>query len=122
MKVLWNQILNRIPSEYEIRSLEQEFSNCKFSGCIGSLDIMHLHCKNCLRDLKDQYNSPKSRKLATVQVEAVSEYNLYCWHVHTRRPGTSDDLTVLESSPVVISVIYGARPTNLINGNYINGK
>ena len=98
------QFLNRIPNEYELRFLEQEFSKRNFPGCIASLDCIHLHWKNCPRHLKGQFHNPKSGKLATIQVEAVSGYNLYCWHVHSSRPGTKIDIALLESSPLVISI------------------
>lgn len=83
---------------------------------------MNLDWKSCPKAWKGQYYNPKSIKLATVQVETVSDTNLYCWHVFCGRPGANNDLTVLETSPLILSILNGEREMKLDEGYYINGK
>lgn len=72
--------------------------------------------------MKGQYHNPKAGKLATVQVEAVSDYNLYCWKVYSSRPGTNNDLTVLDSSTLVTSILNGTRKMKLSQGYKNDGE
>ena len=114
--------LNRIPTEEDLQSLEEGFARRNFLGCIGSTDCMHLHWKNCSNHLKGQYHNPKSGKLATIQVESVCDYSLYCWHAHSRRPGTNNDLTVLESSPWMLSILDNTRAVKMANGYAVKSE
>eukprot|EP00171_Calliarthron_tuberculosum_P021667 IDg21667t1 len=92
--------LNRAHTLSELQTIESFYSSKRFPGCVRAVDCMHLHWKNCPKALKGQLHNPKSGKLATLQVEAVCDSNLYCWNVFGGRPGTNNDLTVCENSPL----------------------
>ena len=109
-KCYGNEYLNRIPTEIDMRQVEKCYSERNFPGCIGALDCMNLKWKNCPKSWKGQYYNPNSGCLATIQVEAVCDSSLYCWHVFARIPGTNNDLTVIEVSPLLISILNGDRP------------
>ena len=115
------QYLNRIPTLLELSQIESGYASRGFSGCVGALDCMHLYWKNCPKNLKGQYHNPKSGKLATIQVEAVADVNLYCWHVFSERVGTNNDITVCEWSPLILSILNGTRPMKLGNGYALDG-
>ena len=38
--------LNRISEDSELALIEQNFSKSLFLGCIGSLNFLHVNCKN----------------------------------------------------------------------------
>lgn len=115
------EFLNREPSLSELRRIERKFSQSNFPGCIGSIDCMHMIWKNCPKAWKGQYRNPKNGKMATVQVEGMCDTDLYCWHIFCGRPGTNNDVTVAESSPLIISILQGQRRIRLLEGFMLGG-
>ena len=113
--------LNRTPRVEELATLEQKYASKMFPGCVGAIDCMNLKWKNCPKAWKGQFHNPNASKLATIQVEAVSDMDLYCWHVYNGRPGTNNDLTVMESSPLLISILNQNRRMKLDYGYLVNG-
>ena len=107
------EYLNRYPYEPEVGEIESQYASSSFPSCVGALDCMHLHWKNCPKSWKGQYRNPKSGKLATIQVEAVCDSELYCWHVFGGISATNNDLTVVESSPLLGSILNGDQRMKL---------
>ncbi len=103
------RFLNRDPTLQELRRIERQYAERNFPGCIGALDCMSMEWKNCPKSFKGQYHNPKNGKLATLSFEGVSDSNLYCWHVFCGRPGTNNDITVAENSPLIIDILAGKR-------------
>ena len=114
--------LNRIPEDSELALIEQKFSYSLFRSCIGSLDWMHVHWKNCPKGREGQYHNPRAGILGSIQVEAACDMDLYCWHVHCGPPGTKNDIPVMESSPLILSIRNGQRNMKLENVYRINGR
>ena len=48
--------------------------------------------------------------MASIQVEEGCDTDLYCWHLFCGRPGTNNDITVMESSLLLLSILNGDRP------------
>lgn len=101
--------LNREPTLSELRRVEQKFSQNHVPGCIGSIDCMHMTWKNWLKAWKGQYRNPKVGKHATIQVEGMCDTDLCCWHIFCGRPGTNNDVTVSEYSPLLTAILKGDR-------------
>jgi len=113
--------LNREPSPAELRSIEQGYAARGFPGCVGCVDCMKLKWKNCPREWKGQFHNPKDSKLAVLSCEAVCDSDLYCWHWFAGRPGTNNDRTVLDYSPLFNDILSGSRSMHLPGGYELNG-
>ncbi len=112
--------LNRFPNQDELRRLGKTHADRYFPGCIGSLDCMKIKWKNCPKQWKRRYFNPRNGKLASVQIEAVSDPELYCWHVHCGPAGTNNDITDLKSSPLILSTLNGECDMKMRDGYEIN--
>lgn len=113
--------LNREPILGELRTIVGEYEDAGFPGCMGCIDCMHMHWKNCPKALKGQYHNPKDGKLATISCEALVDRNLYCWHWFSGRCGTNNDITVLDNSPLINDILAGNRTMTLPEGYLVNG-
>ena len=83
---------------------------------MGSLDCTQHHWKNCSKYWEGQYRNRKVGKLALIQFEAVCDSDLYWWHVFGGRPGTNTDITVVEDSPLLRSILSGERRMKIASG------
>ncbi|XP_056866738.1 uncharacterized protein LOC130512600 [Raphanus sativus] len=79
-----------------------------FPGMIGSIDCMHWEWKNCPTAWKGQYARGSGKP--TIVLEAVASYDLWIWHAFFGLPDTSNDINVLDRSPVFDDIIYGQAP------------
>lgn len=123
MKQLYgSMLLNRAPVLLELREIESKYAQSGFPGCIGCIDCMHLHWKNCPKEFKGQYHNPKSGKLATISCEALVDTELYCWHWFAGRAGTNNDITVMDNSPLFNDILGGERRMTLPEGYVLNGQ
>uniref|UniRef100_A0A0D3DJ22 Myb-like domain-containing protein n=1 Tax=Brassica oleracea var. oleracea TaxID=109376 RepID=A0A0D3DJ22_BRAOL len=87
-----------------------------FPGMIGSIDCMHWEWKNCPTAWKGQYSRGLGKP--TIVLEAVASYDLWIWHAFFGPPGTLNDITVLDRSPIFDDIINGQAPqvTYSVNG------
>lgn len=115
-----NEFLNRAQSIAKLRAIDRTFSSKSFPGCVGSVDCMTVKWKNCSKAWKGQYHNPRHGKLATIAVEAMCDYNLYCWNMLTGKLATNNDLTAVEYSPLFVSILNGSRNMKLPQG-YVAG-
>lgn len=113
--------LNREPTVTELQRLSDSFAARGFPGCVGSVDCMKIKWKNCPRAFKGQYYNPKDGKLAVLSCEAVADGDLYCWHWFAGRPGTNNDVTVADHSPLFNDILTGKRRIHLPNGYVLGG-
>lgn len=81
LKAIYEQFssvyVNREPSVQELRDIQGQHQKQGFPGCIGSVDCMHLHLKNCPKDYKGYYHNSNDDTLATISCEAVVGADLY---------------------------------------------
>ena len=112
---------NRMPTECELRATIEQYEACGFPVCMGAIDCMHLHWKNCPLAFKGQYHNPKDGKVTTISCEALCHSSLYCWHWFSGRCGTNNDITVLRHSLLFIDILNGKRRMELPEGYKING-
>lgn len=114
---IWTEFLNREPSVSKLEEIDGAYEESGFPGYIACIDCMHVHWKNCPIFLCGQYHNPKEGKRETISCEEFCYSNLYCWHSYVARRGTNNDITVLESGPLVIFILYSSREV-LVSGGY----
>jgi len=115
------RFLNREPTALELRCITDQYSARGFPGCAGAVDCMKLVWKNCPRALKGQFHNPKDSKMAVISCEAVADSSLYCSHWFAGRPGTNNDVNVLDNSPLFTDILSGRRCMHLPDGYVLNG-
>ena len=59
-------------------------------GMLGSLDCMHLHWKNCPITYQGAYQGKE--KFSTLVLEAITDLNLWFWHVAFGFAGSCNDI------------------------------
>jgi hypothetical protein len=59
---------------------------------------MHWVWKNC--PVADQGQYSGKEKEPTIVLEAIATHNLWIWHAFFGLPGTLNDITVLDRSPI----------------------
>lgn len=101
------QFLNRRPRPDELQKLQDDYNNEGFAGCVGAIDCCKIKWKNCPYSLKGQYHSLKDGHLATIQVEAWCDHDLYIWHWFAGRCGTNNDKTMVAMSPLFREILTG---------------
>jgi hypothetical protein len=87
------------PSAADFKSLfvlhEKKHS---FPGMFGSLDCCHCVWKNCPKAWAGSFRGKE--KKPTIVLEAISDYNLFIWHLTFGHPGSFNDMSVLELGPL----------------------
>ncbi|XP_071712673.1 uncharacterized protein [Rutidosis leptorrhynchoides] len=94
-----------------------------FRSMLGSIVCMHWVWRNCLVALKGQYTQGDNQKL-TLKLEAVASYDLWIWHAFLEMTGSSNDINVLNQSPLFDNLKKGTTPSAPfeVNGhNYTKG-
>ena len=77
---------------------------------------MRVRWKNCPKSWKQQYYNPRDGKHAAIVMEAMYHTNLYYWHVFVGRPGTNNDISVAQNSPLFTRILNGKRTMKLPEG------
>ena len=116
-----DEFLNCSPTKQEVIALEKEYRLRSYPGCIVALDCMSVKWKSVRKGSNGNTITRKKVNLASIQVETVSDFNLYCWHLYTSRTGTNNGITAMESSPLVMSILSGKRTMKLEGGYEIYG-
>lgn len=114
--------LNREATSPEMQRITSAYGARGFPRCMGCVDCMTIKWKNCPRAYKGQYHNPKDGKLAVLRCEAVVDGDLYCWHWFSGRPGSNNDVTVLDHSPFFQQILSGRRKVVLPDGSVLNGN
>lgn len=69
-------------------------------GMFGSLDCMHVRWKNCPVEWHGSFKG-RYKSMSTIALEALSDYNLWFWHVNFGNPGALNDPNILQVSPLL---------------------
>jgi len=115
------RFLNREPTVADLQGISDGYAARGFPGCVGSVDCIKLHWKNCPRALNGQFHNPKDGKMVVVSCEAVTDGDLHCWHRVAGRPGTIDDKIVLVNNPLFMDISSGRRRMLLPDGLVLDG-
>ena len=111
----------RRPNPEDLERLLRKGQQRGFPGMLGSIDCMHWEWKNCPVAWHGQYLRG-DHSHPTMVLEAVASYDLWIWHAFFGLPGTSNDINVLERSPLFHEVLEGRAPAVAfsVNGNNYN--
>ena len=74
-------------------------------GIMGCLDCMHVYWKNCPAAWQGQCKGAKEQP--SLVLEAISDYNLWFWHVFFGPPGALNDINVWDRSTMLRSFLDG---------------
>lgn len=109
-----DRFLNPRPSTSELAEIGSRCFRACFPGCVGAVDCCKIILENCPHAHKGQYHKTKESILATLQVEAWCDRDLYVWHWSPSRCGTNNDKTMLAVSPVVVDILNGTYKFQLL--------
>ncbi|CAL5326744.1 unnamed protein product [Camellia sinensis] len=98
----------RSPNEADVARLLQEGEQRGFPGMLGSLDCMHWRWDKCPSAQAGAYTGHYHKP--TVVLEAVASYDLWIWHAFFGMPGSLNDITVLDRSPLFAELTRGCAP------------
>lgn len=102
-----DSFLNRRPSVTQLDKIEQKYAEQGFVGCAGAVGCCTILWKNCPTALKGKYQKSKNSNMASIQVEAWCDRDLYCWHWSAGRCGTTNDKAMIQSSPLFNNILSG---------------
>ncbi|CAL5409744.1 unnamed protein product [Camellia sinensis] len=95
----------RSPNEADVTRLLQDGEQRGFPGMLGSLDCMHWRWDKCPTAQASAYTRHYHKP--TVVLEAVASYDLWIWHTFFGMPGSLNDITVLDRSPLFAELTRG---------------
>ncbi|XP_028070643.1 uncharacterized protein LOC114273076 [Camellia sinensis] len=98
----------RSPNEADVARLLQKGEQREFLGMLGSLDCMHWRWDKCPSAQAGAYTGHYHKP--TVVLEAVASYDLWIWHSFFGMPGSLNDITVLDRSPLFAELTRGRAP------------
>ncbi|KAJ9543663.1 hypothetical protein OSB04_023370 [Centaurea solstitialis] len=90
-------------------------------GMLGSIDCMHWAWKNCPVAWRGQFHRGDHAG-PTVILEAVASYDEWIWHAFFGVPGATNDIIVVNQSPVFNDLFKDKAPDSsfVANGTHYN--
>ncbi|XP_051134171.1 uncharacterized protein LOC127253565 [Andrographis paniculata] len=98
----------RDPTNEKTTRLLAENGQRGFPGMIGSLDCMHWQWDACPVAWRGQYNGRYG--YLTLILEVASSQAFWIWHAFFGMPGTNNNVTVLDHSPLFNKYMDGTTP------------
>lgn len=98
----------RAPTEEDIETLLEENAARGFPGMVGSIDCMKWSWKNCPTAWRGAFQGKDGS--AQVVLEAVASRDLWIWHAFVGMPGASNDINVLDASPLMSEYLDDEAP------------
>lgn len=80
IKIYGGLHLNKLPYRSKLKTQQDSNELLRFPGCAGPVDFCKLNWKNFPFRLKGQYHFKKEGHLASIDVEAWCDHDLYIWH------------------------------------------
>eukprot|EP00168_Porphyra_purpurea_P007993 TRINITY_DN20035_c0_g1_i1.p1 TRINITY_DN20035_c0_g1~~TRINITY_DN20035_c0_g1_i1.p1 ORF type:complete len:177 (-),score=23.29 TRINITY_DN20035_c0_g1_i1:437-967(-) len=77
-------------------------------GCMGSLNCCHWEWNLCPTGMAGAYQSRKGKR--GIVVEAVCDEDLWVWHLFAGAPGSLNDISVMNQSPLYLDITGGRWP------------
>lgn len=88
----------RLPTRADLRSiLNLHYQVHAVKGMFGSLDCTHTYWKNCPKGWQGSFKGKENKP--SIVLEAISDYNMFFWHVSYGYAGTLNDKNILNLSP-----------------------
>jgi Plant transposon protein len=98
----------RIPTASDTRKILARSRDRGFPGKIGSIDCSKWRWKNCPKAWSGQLTGKE--RVPTLTIEAVADDRLWIWHLFFGMPGSANDISVLDSSPLMNSILEEKYP------------
>jgi hypothetical protein len=98
----------RLPTNDEARAVSYRFEQRGFPGCVGSIDCCKVYWKNCPTAWAGQYQGREGSP--TIVLEAIVDDRRRFQHAYFGKPGSCNDINVLESSTLKTAIIAGRWP------------
>jgi hypothetical protein len=92
-----------------------------FPRMLDSIDCMHWRWDKCPTAWRGAYTGHKDG--TTMILEVVASQDLWIWHACFGLPGSLNDISVLNKSPLFQSLTFGMTPRveYMVNGHYLGG-
>ena len=110
----------RAPTPQDYERLLDENARRGFPGMVGSLDCMKWIWQNCSTSWRGSFQGKSGKP--TVVLEAIASYDLYIWHAFIGMPGASNDINVMDASPLIAEYLDDKAPaySYTVNGSEYN--
>jgi len=105
-KKLTNVFLCKMTKNDAKRIVELHKQKHGVAGLLGSLDCMHVICKNCPIALQGAFMGKEG--CPTIVLEAMADFNLWIWHAAFGFSGSLNDLNIWENSLLPDDMVSGA--------------
>lgn len=89
-----------------VKKLVAHHEELGWPGLMGSLDCSHWQWAKCPKSLQGEFKKG-SKERPTVVYEGACDSDLFIWHCFFALPGASNDLNVLELSPLMYEIASG---------------
>lgn len=90
-----------------IAKLCRQHEDLGWPGLMGSLDCSHWEWDKCPKSLQGDFKKGSLNK-PSVSYEAACDSDLFIWHCFFALPGSCNDLNVLDTSPLLVSIASGS--------------
>ncbi|KAK1866663.1 hypothetical protein I4F81_009179 [Pyropia yezoensis] len=98
----------RQPNAEELTILLKRSAERGVPGCIGSLDCSHWEWRACPKGMQGSFQNRKGRR--SIVMETVCDEDLYIWHLFVGCPGSTNDINVMQQSPLYHDITAGLWP------------
>ena len=96
----------RLPTPYDLKSIINLHKTVHgVDGMVGSLDCSHTYWRNCPKAWQGSYKCKE--KMPSIVLEAVTDYNLFFWHISYGYTGNLNDRTIISRSPLLDRMLDG---------------
>eukprot|EP00934_Nitzschia_sp_Nitz4_P004032 Nitzschia sp. Nitz4//scaffold822_size987//126//812//NITZ4_009333-RA/size987-exonerate_protein2genome-gene-0.0-mRNA-1//1//CDS//3329558770//4022//frame0 len=107
INTLYSGVYLRQPTATDLKRIELLHRSVhRVPGMLGSLDCCHAQWKNCPKAWQGNFKGKE--KHPSIVYEAVSDYNLWFWHVCFGHAGTMNDINILSRSPLMLQFEDGS--------------
>jgi Plant transposon protein len=97
----------RLPTPNDLRAIINLHKDVHgVAGMIGSIDCTHTYWKNCPTAWQGSFKNGRN-KLPSIVLEAVSDHNMFFWHVAYGFAGCLGDVTIIHQSPLFDRMLDG---------------
>ena len=98
----------RRPTASDISSIQRDFAELGFPGCLGAVDCSRWQWNNCPAGYQGQYIGKEGKPC--IRLEVVSDDQFWIWHVMFGVPGARNDISIVNQSTFFNDIRSGKWP------------
>jgi Plant transposon protein len=107
IKKIYQDEYLRLPDQQDLKNIVKLHKSVHgIDGMFGSIDCMHTTWKNCPVAWQGSFKGKE--KKPTIVLEALCDHQLWFWHAAYGYAGVLNDITILNLSPFLDSLIDGS--------------